>query len=145
MCPLVSDFVNKTNKSGQTPLIFASDNGNFACTKLLLDENVNPELKDNILENALHKGCYKGFADIVELLVSKVKNIDERNAYGETPLFLAVKGDHILIIHLLLKNKANPNAQNLRGEVPLNVALSVEAKELLGQFGGEIRKRRRRQ
>lgn len=61
--------------------------------------------------------CY-----MVEKLVNLGTNINHRNIFGETTLYLAVLSHQNLVVDCLLKNGANPNISGIHNITPLMIA-----------------------
>ncbi|CAD8176508.1 unnamed protein product [Paramecium pentaurelia] len=57
---------------------------------------------------ALHWACKKGLIEMVELLIKNHADVDAVDILHRTPLYLAIQGNHLVIIENLLKNKAYP-------------------------------------
>ena len=87
----------------------------------------------------LHCAAYKGFKDIVELLIANKADIDANNNYGETPLHWTAVSGHEDVAELLLASGANVDAETERGVTPLHWAESrghKDVADLLRQHGG---------
>ena len=93
--------------------------GNIDLVKELIEkgEEINPK-KEN---PPLYAASWKGFRDIVELLLKSNANPNlALSKDGQTPLFVASKNGHTEIIKLLLDSNANPNlALTTDGQTPL--------------------------
>lgn len=95
-----------------TPLLFATANGNYPLTELLLSQKANLE----------------------KTVVSKIKDILPRciSFYeGMTPLLLAVSYGYLPIIELLLKNGANPLHKNALGHNAYSIAKYKKRDDIL--------------
>lgn len=68
---------------------------------------------DNLGNNLLHWAAIKGKADVINVLLKKQANIDEKNGDNNTPLMLAVQNDNIEIIRLLIQKGAKIDINEL--------------------------------
>ena len=119
-------------QGGFTALHSASDQGNFAVAKLLIESgadvnavaddgstalhtiNVNAYLKNlNLFRNFSHERMVTvdesdGHIAVLKLLLSKGAKIDHRDSFGVTPLYLMTERGMIKIAEILILNGANP-------------------------------------
>ncbi|KAL5020581.1 hypothetical protein ScPMuIL_003473 [Solemya velum] len=92
---------------------------------------------DNFLHNIASTGDCELFQQSIRFLGSKVANyINTKNIYSQTPLLIAVKGNHLEMARSLIANGANVNLQgkvceNDEFRTPLHVAASL-GEEALG-------------
>ena len=95
------------------------------------NKNVNKKYQKGL--NLLHFACeYNNIKLAKELLERKI-NIEEKNIYGNTPLWTAVfnaKGKYEMV-DLLLSFHANPNSANDAGTTPLKFAMTLDDKILV--------------
>jgi acyl-coenzyme A thioesterase PaaI-like protein len=88
----------------------------------------------------LHAAARTGRADAVAKLVHNGANVNVRNAYGESPLYLAALFRHTAIVTCLLEQGADMAIANTEdGNTPLHVAAlwgQLAAVEQLCRFGG---------
>ena len=75
--------------------------------EMLLQDGVDPNLRDGQGWTALHWACSRGSEEMVETLVKHGADIDARDLSGWTPLFWAAIKDHEQIVTRLLQMKAN--------------------------------------
>uniref|UniRef100_A0A453JXG5 Uncharacterized protein n=1 Tax=Aegilops tauschii subsp. strangulata TaxID=200361 RepID=A0A453JXG5_AEGTS len=80
------------------------------------------------VHSAAAKGNYKA---LQSLLLHAQDCVDIPSKTKETPLFLAVKNGSLSCVRLLLRYGANPKAQNLRKQRPIDVATSQDMRFLL--------------
>lgn len=100
---------------------------NKEAVKLLLEHNVQVNVRDNRGWTPLHYAAQNYLTEIGRLLIKAGAIIDAKDDYGNTPLWRAVfasqgKGD---FIHLLLENDADPNVENVAGISPLKLANTI--------------------
>ena len=79
---------------------------NYEKAKQIILANPNLDINFKLYYNrtALHRACYHGHADIVELLLSHFPNIDLNieDDYQQTPLLLACWKGHAKVVKILL-------------------------------------------
>jgi len=101
------------NNDGQIPLRAACNSiswkNNLAVVELLLDEGANLRGKDTHGNTMLHDACKSGQAEIIPILHDRgLKDFDDENNDGKTPLHLACENGFIDTVHemmILLKRK----------------------------------------
>ena len=141
--------INQTNQNGMTPLMLAVSNGNEEAIKLLLDNGANIHQTNQNGMTALMMALSHGNINIIKLFfdhgksinLEHGKSINLENAYGETPLMLAVSNGNEEAIPLLLDNGADINQLNQNGMTPLMLAVvndKEEAMKLLLDNGADI-------
>jgi len=84
--------------------------------------NVNKKFQKGL--NLLHFACEFGNIKLATKLIERNIDIEEKNIYGNTPLWVAVfnsKGKYDMV-DLLLSFNANPNSVNKAGNSPLKFA-----------------------
>ena len=75
--------------------------------------------------------AYRGDTELVEAMVED--NVDTAcvNERGDTPLHMAVAGDHIEAVKVLLKAGASLDAQDILGRCCLHVAAETGHDEIM--------------
>ncbi len=125
--------VNVINECNYTPLHIAADNGYEQIVELLLAKGADANARDDDNNNPLHLAAMISHMNIVDLLIAhgssyilhdvvaigdllKVKemidagvDINDNNTDGNSPLYLAVKGNHKYIVKLLIESGAGFN------------------------------------
>src|ERR1039458_2083724 len=101
-------------------------------------EKVNEYSADGFTPLGL--ASYFGHYDVVNLLITKGAevNIYSKNDMRAAPINIAVSADNLEIAQLLLENKANPNAIEMKGITPLHEAAgngNLDLAELLLKYG----------
>ena len=114
---------DKTNpdiqdKQGLTAIMFACHKGHINIAKALLQKNANPDIQNTDGSTALMIACDACHYEVAEVLLQHNADISIRNKQGLTALTVAsIAGKdaphdgYLDIIHLLLKNGANPLVQ----------------------------------
>ncbi|KAL7928822.1 hypothetical protein V8C35DRAFT_317137 [Trichoderma chlorosporum] len=96
--------IDLKDKIGGTPLSYAVCNGHEQMVNLLLKRRINIDSEEDISVALFLSAAEKGNEDIVKLLLNTGRvdpNSKDRN--DNTPLYLAIKNDHMPIIELLLE------------------------------------------
>jgi ankyrin repeat protein len=100
----------------------AKDPDKIAALDCVLQEE-HKQLKLAHGNSLLHHAVNKGEVDVMELLIKKGFNIDEKNDYGNTPLHLAAINGYIATVECLIQNGTDINARNNCGKTPLHEAI----------------------
>jgi ankyrin repeat protein len=135
---------NAKGRSYRTPLHWACCNGHVQVFQALLEHGSDIEAKDKSDATPLHWACFKGHVPVVNELLSpnysngatttattilgKRKsrggaNIEAKDKYGNTPLYMASRHGHVAIVKALLAVGADIEAKNNRGKSPLYSAM----------------------
>lgn len=71
-----------------------------------------------------HVAALHGLVEILEHTQTQLHdNIDIRDGIDRTPLFYATFGSQLHAVEWLLSNGADPNAQDVNGQIPLHTAV----------------------
>jgi ankyrin repeat protein len=98
--------------------------GGEKIVKLLLDQGIRVDERNDDGISALHLTALEGNQAIAELLVAKGSDVDAQSTKNHlTPLYWAAKGGHLAIVELLISKGANVNSRTKRGKTPLKVAI----------------------
>ena len=77
-------------------------------------------------ETALHTACQHGLHTLEALLADSRLDVNVENGEGNSPLhMLALRGDGVEAIKLLLAHRADPNRKNKKGNTPLHIAAAL--------------------
>ena len=98
----------------------AAGTGNIGAVKKHLDAGVDVNAKDWLLDGTpLHSAAVFGNKKIAQLLIDNGAHVNEKDAYGCTPLHIAKTKD---FAELLIDNGADVNAKRDDGRTPLHYA-----------------------
>jgi len=102
----------------------ALDRSNLDSAISLIDDNADPNVRNDSGETALHVAVRLDKYDIaVELIAKGVLSI-RQNDYGETPLHLAVKAGNPRFARLLVDDIGNVDITDVDGNIALHDAAS---------------------
>ncbi|MGL9779435.1 MAG: ankyrin repeat domain-containing protein [Wolbachia sp.] len=117
-----------------TLLHFAAASGSVKIVNILLDKEINVDVKDSLYRRTpLHWAISENKKDIVELLLNADKiNVNAKDRNRNTPLHLAVSKNKKDIVELLLNaDKINVNAEGEYKSTPLHLAVSENTKDIV--------------
>ncbi|XP_074641301.1 uncharacterized protein LOC141899048 [Tubulanus polymorphus] len=113
------------DKDGCIPLFLATEAGNIAVCKELLNQLTEQQVHLQRMDNGdsvLHTACRKRDVDLARIFIDAGAAVDLQNHEGKTALHLAAwEGDELLIKYLY-QCKANPNVYDKIDRSPLHVA-----------------------
>ncbi len=116
-----STDVDLSNKSGETPLMIASINGNMPVVKSLVEQR---QAKINHIGwTPLHYAASRGHMEVAEYLILKGATIDSLSQSNTTPLMMAVISGNEPLIKLLLDKGANLKLRNDQGFTAIDIAI----------------------
>lgn len=81
-------------------------------------------------DNLISSAAWNGSLVLVQLLVSAGSDPNVLNAKGETPLMLAVKGQHSEVAHYLLSRTSHPMSSNDNGKTAFDMAQALPSSDL---------------
>jgi ankyrin repeat protein len=85
----IYQYINSQDTEGDTPLMWAAENGKINSARILLEYGVDIDLKNNDDMTALHWAAKNGHLDITELLLEYNANVNIKDKSGKIPLDLA--------------------------------------------------------
>lgn len=100
--------------------------------------NVNKKYQKGF--NLLHFACEYNNIKLAKELLERQINIEEKNIYGNTPLWIAVFNSNgkYEMVDLLLSYNANSNSVNNADNTPLKFAITIDDEILIQKLRGEI-------
>ena len=132
--------IHATDHKGNTGLMIAAAAGHLSVVNYLLKVGASQSLANHAGWTALHRACFNGRTDVVELLLDEADKertlspetaagsealLNAANHYGSTPLHVALPNGHLAVVKLLVeRNPAAPlEARNASGDTPLHFAV----------------------
>ncbi|MGI6359768.1 MAG: ankyrin repeat domain-containing protein [Acholeplasmatales bacterium] len=137
-------FLDMQDEIGQSLLHYAIRGNASDVFFYLLDNNINPNLKNLRGETPIFEAIRKGKIDFVASLIKSYAEVNVKNTLGEAPLHLACQKGSIKLISLLIENKADIFALNNKGESIIFYALKshkIEAYDYVRLLSPEIKLR----
>jgi ankyrin repeat protein len=89
---------------------------------------------------ALHRAAQQGHVKVLQQLLTKGYDVNQRDAYGWTPLHAAILGGQPEAAEFLLFNSADANLRSADGHTPLHYAAKQRDEklaQLLVQYGAD--------
>lgn len=101
--------------------------------KELLNHGADPDIPDQKRGmTALIDAAYKGYIDIINLVLPYVKNIDwAESEFGHTALMEAARSGELEIVKLLVQSGCNPNLRSKEGNTALDFAKSRNYEDII--------------
>lgn len=112
---LSKDFLNRN------PLLLAASNGRCDKIKIILEMNIDPNVKDLEGNTFLHHAAMNNKHEVIEAFHS-VLPLNIQNKAGDTALHIACQHNYEATITTLLNHKAKSNVCNRKDETPLHKA-----------------------
>lgn len=109
-CPIDSQILG--DPTSPTPIRLATQVNNVDGAKVLLERGANPNHANQSKYTCLHIASYRGYPEMVELLVRYGADIDARGDNLLSPLHAACQTGHIKTIKMLVELKANLNIKS---------------------------------
>lgn len=135
------DLLKATDENGMTPLMLAAWNGNFDCTRFLLNEGSVVDEKSGLGSTALMLAAERGHTETISLLVDKGADINIQNNAGSTAISFASLNGHLDAVKRLVELGAKLNIPDQNGTTPLFCAVfgdSVPVAEYLIDNGANL-------
>ena len=133
--------INVQDWQGQTPLYYASSEGNTEVVEFLLAHNANIELGNDLNERPLAKAAKFEHYKTVKTLLMHGAKVNCKDKFGRTPLHEAAMRRDKKIINILLSYGADVNARDKYENTPLHQAAmlnNIEAAKALVEHGADV-------
>jgi ankyrin repeat protein len=125
--------VNARNYGGNTALHFATRGFDSELTKLLLDNEADPNVKNHegmVPLSLMHSSrATSDGTPVIQLLLDNGADIEAKDEDGATPLLHAVSRKRVSAVRCLLENGADPNCRDSKGASVLDMAARGRKKE----------------
>jgi len=122
--------VNALDRHGNTPLNLASQNGNLAISKLLLDYDADPNLQNSEGWYPMLYAAYLDYYALMKILLQHGSELNKQNRDGWSPLLYAVYYGRDRIAIDLIKAGADVNLINNQGYNALYYAEQYQHNEV---------------
>lgn len=125
--------LNFPNQNGETPLLWASKQGDEELVNLILRLCKQIDCMDKYHCTALHYASKYGFDSIVKsLLVDGRLDVNSKDEVGETPLSAAVQNGHIGVVRSLLSQESiDPTIENRDGTSAVDFAIQNDQMDIV--------------
>ncbi|MCL2720118.1 MAG: ankyrin repeat domain-containing protein [Treponema sp.] len=126
------------NSEGKSPLYIALSSNPL---REWIINSVTIKSKDGLGNNMLHYAAEWSMNNVIPIIIRSGIHVDETNATGQTPLFMAIKTDSISTIRTLTGNNANLNVKDNQGNTVLHAAVrwnAINSASLLISSGIDI-------
>jgi len=127
--------IDARDNRGQTPLLLATSE---TIQTFLLEAGANPNIRGIDAQSALHFAASFGLDKAVRLLIAKKADVDARNTFEQTPLWLACantgisEDKSVAIAQLLIQSGASPRAISKKAQTtPFDKALNKDRPQLV--------------
>lgn len=121
---------NTRTQEGVTPLMFASQNGNYAIAKLLLESGANANSRPWDGNTALHAAVRSNCDSIAELLLVNGAEVNARNTSGIRPIHYAAGLGYPYLTDLLLYYGSDIDSVDNNGNTPLMASVYAGAQSV---------------
>jgi len=133
-------FLDTQDNNGKTALHLATESGNIASMKLLIESGVSMHVADNNYDTPLHIAASQGNLQAARLVADK-KNLNYKNKNGQQPLHVAAAKGHQDVAAFLMTLKPELNTKDTDGNTPLHLACMNKKYEIavgLAENGASI-------
>ncbi len=141
--------VNFANNHGETPLMWATNNGHLALLKLLLEAGADVNKVNRRGFTALMWACDRNgiSSQFIEQLLKAGADVNATNKNGQTALMLASRSQNPAAVKALLEAKADVDIQDNDGDTALMYACRVGTQstvKLLLEAGAKLHARNKK-
>jgi len=125
------DQLDARDHNGNTPLMWASLNGNAQLVELLIDQGAAVNMQNFVGETALFIAAARGFDKICTLLVENGADTRFANIDGATPTHIAAAGGYVDVVKTLVSHGSFVNCVDEEGDTPLHYAVREGKKDII--------------
>ncbi len=111
--------INKRDKDGTTPLMWAVKEGSPSVVKALINKSAQVNAKDMDGDTPLFHAVKMGHTEVVKVLLDRGVEIEAKDKYNYTPLMRAAQEGRVAMVRLLLEKGAHVNATMENGSTSL--------------------------
>ena len=109
--------INQADNDGMTPLHRAAVNGHVAIVKYLIRKGAEKDIVDRLKSSSpLWFAAAHGQAEVVKVLAQSGADVEKLGHMGLSPLLVAILGDHLAVVQLLVEKGADPNRISTTGD-----------------------------
>lgn len=130
--------LNSADKSGNTPLVWASDAGHTAVAKLLLSKGVDVNAQGYLGATAVCRASRRGNTDVLRLLLDHNASPDIPNKKMQYPLHFAAFKRNPEAVAELLEKGANPLVLDRKGRTPAQDTSDLAIRDMITKVATEI-------
>jgi ankyrin repeat domain-containing protein 50 len=96
--------LNQGDSAGNTPILWGARNGHEDIVQFLLEQKVDPSIRNNAGQTPVWWAVRRGHMNIVRMLLKNNRAVaEERGSFGRTPLMWAARLRNTEMVKLLLK------------------------------------------
>lgn len=106
---------------GTSPIILASQKGQFAAVETLIDHGAHVNARDKLRRTPLIHAAHEGMTAAVRLLISRGADLDCGSVFGKAALSYASEKGSIEIVKLLVDAGCDVSHQDMRGNTALHL------------------------
>lgn len=128
---------------GESPLMLAARVGGTSDrrvlpSRILLQNNATVDAKDIKGRTALFGAAWRGFVDVVEVLIDAKADVDAHDFDGDSPLMVAATRGDSAMVDLLVNRSADVNMRSPSGYTALDVGQEYDkVSQILRHSGGK--------
>ena len=126
--------INQADQTKKTPLMYAAEDNQTQCVKLLLAHGPALEIKDTKGRTALSLAAIKGNKIPAKLLLKAGALVNTQDTKGNTPLALAAEHKQDVLVRFLLDNGADAELADEDEETPFDKARDRKLKHVVNVF-----------
>lgn len=128
-----NDSLNSVDKNGFTVLILACYYNQYSTVEFLLKKGVDPNFNSS-QGTALLGAAYKGYFEIIQLLIKYKADVNMADSNKSTPLIYSVIYNRNQIAKFLFENGADINHKDGTNQSAFDYVKSLKNDELINLF-----------